>query len=87
MAKIEQKVKNILLESFDEDELQLEMNENGLLAGFIISSQFDDLDDLTRQKKIWNLLRKKITKSERGEILGFIAFTPAEYEAYSEPSL
>ncbi|MCI0698872.1 hypothetical protein L0337_43590 [candidate division KSB1 bacterium] len=87
METFEQKIKDILLELFAEHELQLETEPDGRVSGFIISDKFMDMDHLARQRKIWSLLRKKLTKTEQMKILGFVAFTSAEHEAYSEPSL
>lgn len=87
METFAKKIKDILLEFFAEDELQIETEPDGRVSGFIISDKFIDMDHLARQRKIWSLLRKKLTKSEQMKILGFVAFTPAEHEAYSEPSL
>jgi acid stress-induced BolA-like protein IbaG/YrbA len=87
METFEQKIKAILLELFAEHELQLETEPDGRVSGFIISDKFMDMDHLTRQRKIWSLLRKGLTKNEQMKVLGFVAFTPAEHEAYSEPSL
>ncbi|MGH7597489.1 MAG: hypothetical protein ACREOI_14135 [bacterium] len=87
MENFEQKIKDILLELFAEHELQVETEPDGRVSGFIISDKFMDMDHLARQRKIWGLLRKKLTKTEQMKILGFVAFTPAEHEAYSEPSL
>jgi acid stress-induced BolA-like protein IbaG/YrbA len=87
METFAKKVKDILLEFFAEDELQIETEPDGRVSGFIITDKFIDMDHLARQRKVWSLLRKKLTKSEQMKILGFVAFTPAEHEAYSEPSL
>ena len=87
MEAFEKKINAILLELFAGHELQLETEPDGRVSGFIISDKFVDMDHLARQRKIWSLLRKKLTKAEQMKILGFVAFTPAEHEAYSEPSL
>ena len=87
MAAIQQKVKEILSEIFSDQEIQIDLNQNGRVAGFIVSEKFAGMDHEARQRKIWSLLEKKITRAERSKILGFIAFTPEEHEVYSEPSL
>jgi hypothetical protein len=87
METLERKVKDVLLELFAEHEIQIEDNPNGRVSGFIISDKFSDMNHEARYHKIWGPLRKKLTKSEQSKILGFIAFTPAEYEGYCEPSL
>lgn len=86
METFEKKIRAILLELFPEPEFQLETEPDGRVSGFIISDKFVDMDHLGRQRKIWSLLRKHLTKTEQMKILGFVAFTPAEHEAYSEPS-
>jgi acid stress-induced BolA-like protein IbaG/YrbA len=87
MAPIEQKVRKILSEYFEQDEIQFETNPDDRVSGFIISEKFADMDDFNRQSHIWSLLRKNMSKPEQAIVIGFIAFTPAEFEAYREPSL
>ncbi len=87
MAPIEQKVREIFSKHFERDEIQFETNPDDRVSGFIISEKFIDMDDFNRQSHLWNLLRKNMSKSEQAKVIGFIAFTPDEYEAYREPSL
>ena len=81
---LEKKVKNILLNLFAESELKLETEPDGRVSGFVISDKFIDVEALECQRMIWKLLRPNITKSERSQIIGFLTFTPMEYEVYSE---
>ena len=81
MEAFKKKIKESLLELFAEQELQLETEPDGRVSGFIISDKFMDMDHLARQRKIWALLRKRLTKTEQMKILGFVAFTPAGHEA------
>lgn len=83
MDKLRKKVKNSLLEFFTENELLFEENPDGRVSGFIVSKKFTDLDELARQRKIWELLQKNLTQSERSKIIGFITFTPREHKAYT----
>jgi len=83
MDKLKEKVKGSLLEFFTERELQFEENPDGRVSGFIISPKFVEMDELARQKKIWELLRKKLKEAERTKVIGFITFTPREYKAYT----
>jgi len=83
MDKLKEKVKISLLEFFTERELQFEENPDGRVSGFIISKKFVEMDELARQKKIWELLRKKLKEAERTKVIGFITFTPREYKAYT----
>jgi stress-induced morphogen len=68
---------------FTELELELETRRDGRVTGSIISDKFNGKDELARQHKIWGLLHKKIKKAERRLILGFLAYTPEEHDAYS----
>ncbi len=83
---LEKKVKNILSELFAEHELKLETEPDGRVSGFIISDQFLNMDIKDRIHVVRNLLRKKLTQPEQRQILGFLTFTPVEYEAYSTQS-
>jgi acid stress-induced BolA-like protein IbaG/YrbA len=83
METIKKKVKGILLEGFGKRSVRLETHPDGRIRGSIVSENFVGKDHLVRQHKIWALLRKKLTKSELNQILGFLAYTPEEHEAYS----
>ncbi len=87
METLEQKVKRILVEYFDENEIQFDDNPDGRVSGFIISEKFLDVDDLERQIKISGILRKSLSVPEQKKVMGFFPFTPEEYQAYREPSL
>ncbi len=83
MDKLKNKVKNSLLAFFKENELIFEENPDGRVSGFIVSKKFTDMDELARQRKIWQLLQHNLTLSERSKIIGFITFTPKEHKAYT----
>jgi hypothetical protein len=83
MDKLKSKVKTSLLEFFKENELLFEENPDGRVSGFIVSRKFIDMDELARQRKIWELLQKRLTPSERSKVIGFITFTPREHKAYT----
>jgi len=83
MDKLKNKVKNSLLAFFKENELLFEENPDGRVSGFIVSKKFTNLDELARQRKIWELLQKNLTLAERSKIIGFITFTPREHKAYT----
>ncbi|NUO82649.1 hypothetical protein HUU05_21465 [candidate division KSB1 bacterium] len=87
METLEQKVKRILAEYFDENEIQLDDNPDRRVSGFIISPKFLDVDDFERQTKISGLLRKNLSVPEQKRVIGLFPFTPEEYQAYREPSL
>jgi len=83
MDKLKNKVKNSLLEFFKEDEVLFEKNPDGRVSGFIISKKFIAMKELARQRKIWGLLQKNLSASERSKVIGFITFTPREHKAYT----
>jgi hypothetical protein len=83
MDKLKSKVKNSLLEFFKEDEVLFEKNPDGRVSGFIISKKFGAMKELARQRKIWGLLHKNLSESERSKVIGFITFTPREHKAYT----
>ncbi len=85
MDHVEQKVKKLLMEYFSGNEIKFENNPDGRVSAIIVSDKFLDVDDQKRQQIIWNLLRKGLNKDERMRVIGFLAFTSAEYEGYLEP--
>jgi stress-induced morphogen len=83
MGTFKKKVKDILSDGFGDQAVELENHPDGRIRGFIVSKKFIGKDALARQRRIWGVLRKKLTKSELRQILGFLAYTPEENEAYS----
>jgi stress-induced morphogen len=84
METFEQKVKDILDLRFKDDEIQFNHEPGEPIHGFIISEKFDGLDSEARHELIWSLLRKHLTPEERQQIIGFLDYTPAEKEFYTE---
>ncbi|NUO82648.1 hypothetical protein HUU05_21460 [candidate division KSB1 bacterium] len=85
MNPFEEKIVAIMTEHFKPTMLELEQHDEFRIHGFIASAKFENQEHLVRQKQIWKVLRKNSTKAEQKKILGFLAYTPAEYEAYNEP--
>jgi stress-induced morphogen len=84
METIEQKVKDILKLEFTDEEIQFDHNPEERISGFIVSEKFEGLDSEARHEMIWSRLRNHLSSEERRQVLGFLAFTPAEMQAYSE---
>jgi acid stress-induced BolA-like protein IbaG/YrbA len=84
MATIEQKVKELLQLQFREDEIQFDHEAGERISGFIVSEKFEGLDSEARHEMIWRDLRANLTSEERRQVLGFLAFTPAEDKVYEE---
>lgn len=84
METIEEKVKKILAEYFEENGIQLESTPEGNISGFIVSEKFSEVEGVNRQKLIRSLLRKNLGAPEQKRVLGFFAMTPLEYQGYRE---
>ncbi len=84
MAAIEQKVKELLKLQFREDEIQFDHEPGERISGFIVSAKFEGLDSEARHEMIWRDLSTNLSLEERRQVLGFLAFTPAEDKAYAE---
>lgn len=85
MNAFDGKVKKLVTRHFKPSELAVEQYDEHQLNGVIVSRKFEGLDHFDRQTQIWKVLRKNLTKAERRKILGFLAYTPGEYEADSAP--
>ena len=70
--------------SFGRDDLHLEDSEGGKVAGFVVSSEFEEKTDMERQDFLWDMLKGFLTDEETRQIIAIITVTPEEYEAYSE---
>lgn len=84
METIEQKVRNALTAHFAGEEIRFDHEPDERVSGFIVSDKFLDMDHEARQGLIWGLLRAHLSKEERQEVLGFLAYTPAEEKFYLE---
>lgn len=83
MANIKAKIVNALLEKFSSEEILLEDVDSDKVLGFIVSDQFQSLDEEARQDMIWEHLRKYLNSQERTHIIALIALTQEEQLAYS----
>jgi len=84
METIEKKVKSVLRHGFRDNEIRFDHVHGERISGFIVSQKFLGLSSETRYKMIWTLLRTHLTSKEQRQVLGFLAFTPAEERAFSE---
>jgi acid stress-induced BolA-like protein IbaG/YrbA len=84
MDTIEQKVREVLKIRFSDQEIRFDHEPGERVSGFIVSDKFLDMDHPSRQKLISSLLFTYLTKEERHRVLGFLAFTPEEEQAYAE---
>ncbi len=85
MSSFEEKIMAIMAEHFQPTVLELEQHDEFRIHGVVASAKFENQGHLDRQIRIWKVLRKNLTKAEQKKILGFLAYTPAEYDAYNEP--
>jgi stress-induced morphogen len=86
MNAFDEKIKKLVTKHFKPHELTMEQYDEYQLNGVIVSKKFEGLDHFDRQKQVWKVLRKNLTKAEQRKILGFLAYTPGEYEAYNAPA-
>ena len=73
------------MKHFKPSELAVGQYDEFQLNGVIVSRKFEGLDHFDRQTQVWKVLRKNLIKAERKKIVGFLAYTLGEYEAYSAP--
>jgi len=84
MVTIEKRVRGILKKKFADEEIRFDHEPGEQISGFIVSEKFLDMDHEARQGLIWDLLNAHLSLEEQQQILGFLAFTPAEEKFYIE---
>jgi hypothetical protein len=84
MATIEKRVREALQHRFSESEIRFDHARGERVSGFIVSKKFSRLGSEARYDMIWNLLRAHLNPKEQRQVMGFLAFTPAEEKAFSE---
>ena len=84
MEQIEHKVREVLKQTFTDNEIRFDHEPGERISGFIVSNSFVGMDHEERQKLIWTLLRSHLNQDERKRILAFLAFTPDEEQFYSQ---
>ena len=51
------------------------------IGGLLLWDDFEGLDQIDRQRKLWGLLRAQLTPEEQREVSLIITLTPREFEA------
>ena len=79
--EIQEKVRKIIEESFPGCQLEIDLDSSSQrVTGFLIWSGFEDIDQMDRQNKLWDVLKKRLG-DEATRILAIFTHTPNEYEA------
>jgi acid stress-induced BolA-like protein IbaG/YrbA len=85
IQELAEKLRGILEEGFHPAEIGLSTRD-GIVA-WIVSDQFESMDDLDRQEAVWNLLEKTLDPEERRAVSIVVALTSKEREFHRAGSL
>ena len=79
--EIKERVREIIEESFTGCQLELDIDSwSRKVSGFLIWSGFEGLDQMDRQDKLWDVLKKRLG-DEAARVSTIFTHTPNEYEA------
>ena len=85
MEKLRQKVLDLLKSEFSGSEVQLdEPKEDERIFGYLIWDGFAELDQLDRQRQVWNLLRRELDREDQRSVLAILTVTPDELGVMQE---
>jgi acid stress-induced BolA-like protein IbaG/YrbA len=78
MDELAEKVERILKEAFPSLESLDIRNDDGII-GVLVSEQFEGLEAIDRQDRIWSVLDRSLNPEEKRQIQIIVAATPAEH--------
>ena len=78
MEDILQKLSALLRSHFPNCELEIEYVADGNVSGFMIWEGFELLDHIDRQRKVWEVIRKNLSRDEWGKVRAVLTMTPEE---------
>ena len=78
MDKLGEKVERILKEAFPSLESLDIRNDDGII-GVLVSEEFEGLEAIDRQDRIWSVLDRSLNPEEKRQIQIIVAATPAEH--------
>jgi len=79
--EIVEKVKNVVESAFPNGEADIDYSKrSGKVSGYLIWDGFDSLEQLDRQKKLWEVLRNRLGR-DATRVSFIFTYTPREYRA------
>lgn len=81
MATVREKVKSLLEKAFPKATLELQ-DDDGII-GVLVSDEFEELEAIDRQDKIWDVLDRALTPEEKRQVLTIVAATPEEHVGHT----
>jgi hypothetical protein len=84
MESLQERVEIVLEREFPKSEIDLEPREGGKVGGFLVWRGFESVEQIDRQHKLWEVLRKHISEEDRLAITAIFAITPLEQEVMRE---
>lgn len=79
MAELQGKVEQLLTENFAGAQTELEtLPDLEKVSGFLIWPGFEGLDQLERQRRLWELLRRRLGRAEQRNVSALLTVTPDE---------
>ena len=85
MEPLIEKLTTLLKAEFDAADVQLMPTPYmGKVAGFLVWSGFEGLEQIKRQNRLWKVLRKKLTPEELLKVSAILTFTPEEWAVEQE---
>ena len=81
---MEEQLRVILEEEFPGSEVDVDPRPGGKVGGFLIWKDFEQMEQIDRQHKIWEVLKKRLSPEQLLSITAIFALTPVEQEEMTE---
>lgn len=82
MDELSQKVDRVLRAAFPSLESLDIRNDDGII-GVLVSEEFEGLEAIDRQDRIWGILDRSLDSDEKRQIQIIVAATPAEHVGHT----
>ena len=82
MDQLENKLRQILEAAFPERQ-ELTLNDDDGIIGILVSREFEGVEAIDRQDRIWDVLDRSLTPEERRRVQIIVAATPDEHAGHT----
>ena len=79
-----EKLRGVLHTEFANSRDELEPRPPRKVGGFLIWEGFSGLEQIERQRKVWEVLRERLNQEDQRRITAILTATPAEWAAMTE---
>jgi stress-induced morphogen len=78
MEDIKRRLSEVLTQQFPDSELEVVSSSADRIGGLLIWKGFEGQEQIERQRTLWNVLRRSLSKDEQLQVASLLTLTPEE---------